>query len=43
MSKQPRDDGNDPIPVLGIKQGGGHRVPFDAQLTLLLKFQHLCV
>jgi len=29
MSKQPRDDGNDPIPVLGIKQGGGYRVPFD--------------
>ena len=28
MSKQPRDDGNDPIPVLGLRQGGGHQVPF---------------
>jgi hypothetical protein len=28
MSKQPRDDGNDPIPVLGYKQGGGQIVPF---------------
>ena len=30
MSKQPRDDGNDPIPVLGLRQGGGHQVPFTA-------------
>ena len=28
MSKQPRDDGNDPIPVLGYKQNGGQIVPF---------------
>jgi len=28
MSKQPRDDGNDPIPVLGFKQGRGQIVPF---------------
>ena len=28
MSKQPRDDGNDPIPVLGLRQGKGHQVPF---------------
>ena len=28
MSKQPRDDGNDPIPVLGLRANGGHLVPF---------------
>jgi len=28
MSKQPRDDGNDPIPVLGFKNNGGQQVPF---------------
>lgn len=28
MSKQPRDDGNEPIPVLGYKQGAGYQVPF---------------
>ena len=30
MSKQPRDDGNDPIPVLGFKQHGGKIVPFES-------------
>ena len=30
MSKQPRDDGNDPIPVLGLRPNGGHQVPFSA-------------
>lgn len=30
MSKQPRDDGNDPIPVLGLRPNGGHQVPFTA-------------
>ena len=29
MSKQPRDDGNDPIPVLGFRQHGGKIVPFE--------------
>ena len=28
MSKQPRDDGNDPIPVLGMRPNKGHQVPF---------------
>ena len=28
MSKQPRDDGNDPIPVLGFRANKGHQVPF---------------
>lgn len=28
MSKQPRDDGNDPIPVLGFRFNSGHQVPF---------------
>ena len=28
MSKQPRDDANDPIPVLGLRPNGGHPVPF---------------
>ena len=28
MSKQPRDDGNDPIPVLGFRFNHGHQVPF---------------
>lgn len=28
MSKQPRDDGNDPIPVLGFRFNAGHQVPF---------------
>jgi len=30
MSKQPRDDGNDPIPVLGLRPNGGYQVPFTA-------------
>jgi len=30
MSKQPRDDGNDPIPVLGLRPNGGYQVPFNA-------------
>ena len=30
MSKQPRDDGNEAIPVLGIRPNGGHQVPFTA-------------
>lgn len=30
MSKQPRDDGNDPIPVLGLRPNGGHQVPYTA-------------
>jgi len=29
VSKQPRDDGNEAIPVLGLRPGGGHQVPFD--------------
>jgi hypothetical protein len=28
MSKQPRDDGNEAIPVLGLRANGGHLVPF---------------
>ena len=28
MSKQPRDDGNDPIPVLGLRPGRGLQVPY---------------
>ena len=28
MSKQPRDDGNDPIPVLGLRPNRGLQVPF---------------
>ena len=27
MSKQPRDDGNDPIPVLGLRPNSGYQVP----------------
>ena len=27
MSKQPRDDGNEPIPVLGLRPNKGHQVP----------------
>lgn len=30
MSKQPRDDGNDPIPVLGLRPNAGYQVPFTA-------------
>lgn len=30
MSKQPRDDGNEAIPVLGIRPNGGHIVPYTA-------------
>ena len=30
MSKQPRDDGNDPIPVLGLRPNAGHQVPFSS-------------
>ena len=30
MSKQPRDDGNDPIPVLGFRFNSGHQIPFTA-------------
>ena len=30
MSKQPRDDGNDPIPVLGLRPNGGYQVPYTA-------------
>ena len=30
MSKQPRDDGNDPIPVLGLRPNRGLQVPFTA-------------
>ena len=28
MSKQPRDDGMEPIPVLGLRPNGGYQVPF---------------
>ena len=28
MSKQPRDDGNEPIPVLGLRPNRGHQVPY---------------
>src|SRR5210317_325662 len=28
MSKQPRDDGNDPIPVLGLRPSGGQQIVF---------------
>ena len=28
MSKQPRDDGNDPIPVLGLRPSGGQQIAF---------------
>jgi hypothetical protein len=28
MSKQPRDDGNDPIPVLGLRPGRGQQIVF---------------
>ena len=30
MSKQPRDDGNDPIPVLALRPNRGLQVPFTA-------------
>lgn len=30
MSKQPRDDGNDPIPVLGLRPNRGLQVPYTA-------------
>ena len=30
MSKQPRDDGNEPIPVLGLRPNRGHQVPYTA-------------
>jgi hypothetical protein len=30
MSKQPRDDGMEPIPVLGLRPNGGYQVPFTA-------------
>ena len=33
MSKQPRDDGNEPIPVLGIRPNGGHIVPYTASTS----------
>ena len=33
MSKQPRDDGNDPIPVLGFRTHSGHQVPFTSSTS----------
>ena len=28
MSQQPKDNANEPIPVLGFRPNGGHQVPF---------------
>ena len=33
MSKQPRDDGNEAIPVLGLRLGGGQQVPFTTSVS----------
>lgn len=33
MSKQPRDDGNVPIPVLGLRVRGGQQVPFTTSVS----------
>jgi len=33
MSKQPRDDGNDAIPVLGLRPNGGHQVAFNTSTS----------
>jgi len=30
MSKQPRDDANEPIPVLGLRPAGGSKITFNA-------------
>ena len=35
MSKQPRDDGNDPIPVLGFRFNSGHQVSFNASTSTI--------
>jgi len=35
MSKQPRDDGNDPIPVLGFRFNSGHQVSFNASASTI--------
>jgi hypothetical protein len=33
MSKQPRDDGNEAIPVLGLRPGGGKQIVFSGAST----------
>lgn len=33
MSKQPRDDGNDPIPVLGFRRNGGQELEISSSST----------
>ena len=35
MSKQPRDDANEPIPVLGLQPAGGSRINFNASSASL--------
>jgi hypothetical protein len=34
MSKQPRDDANSPIPVLGLKKHGGQQISIGGSATL---------
>ena len=33
MSQQPKDNANEPIPVLGFRPNGGHQVPFTASTS----------
>ena len=35
MSKQPRDDANEPIPVLGLRPAGGSKITFNASTASL--------
>jgi hypothetical protein len=35
MSKQPRDDANEPIPVLGLKPAGGSKINFNPSSSSL--------
>ena len=39
MSKQPRDDANEPIPVLGLRPAGGSKISFNfSTATLSARF-----
>ena len=35
MSKQPRDDANEPIPVLGLRPAGGSKISFNSSTATL--------
>ena len=40
MSKQPRDDGNDPIPVLALRPNRGLQVPFTSSSNTSPQISH---